>query len=96
VAVTAPQPEPEPPRPAPVVNTTLVRPTIKKAAVSRREAKTVTVLSEKPVEEPAEKVQASEPPIVAKPKPRFDSPTPAALSPQIMAPTKKAKVIQWP
>lgn len=96
VAVTTPQPEPEPPRQAPVVNTTMVRPTIKKAAVSRREAKTVTVLSEKPVEEPAEKVQASEPPIVAKPKPKFDSPTPAALSPQIMAPTKKAKVIQWP
>lgn len=96
VAVTAPQPEPEPPRPAPVVNTMLVRPTIRKAAVSRREAKTVTVLSEKPVEEPAEKVQASEPPTVAKPKPKFDSPTPAALSPQIMAPTKKAKVIQWP
>ena len=96
VAVTTPQPEPEPPRPAPVVNTTLVRPTIKKAAVSRREAKTVRVLSEKPVEEPAEKVPASEPPIVAKPKPKFDSPTPAALSPQIMAPTKKAKVIQWP
>lgn len=96
VAVTTPQPEPEPPLPAPVVNTTMVRPTIKKAAVSRREAKTVTVLSEKPVEEPAEKVQASEPPIVAKPKPKFDSPTPAALSPQIMAPTKKAKVIQWP
>lgn len=96
VAVTTPRPEPEPPAAATVVNTTLVRPTIKKAAVSRREAKTVTVLSEKPVEEPAEKVQASEPPIVAKPKPKFDSPTPAALSPQIMAPTKKAKVIQWP
>ncbi len=96
VVVTTPQPEPEPPAPAPVVNATLVRPTIKKAAVPRREAKAVTVLSEKPVEETAEKVQISEPPVVAKPKPTFDSPRPAALSPQIMAPTKKAKVIQWP
>ena len=96
VVVTAPQPEPEPPALAPVVNETLVRPTIKKAAVSRREAKTVTVVDEKPIEETAEKVQISEPPVVAKPKPKFDSPSPAALSPQIMAPTKKAKVIQWP
>ena len=96
VVVTTPQPEPEPPAPAPVVNETLVRPTIKKAAVSRREAKTVTVVAEKPVEETAEKVQISEPLVVAKPKPKFDSPSPAALSPQIMAPTKKAKVIQWP
>ena len=101
VVVTTPQPEPEPPAakpaaPAPVVNEALVRPTIKKAAVPRREAKTVTILAEKPVEETAEKVQISEPPVVAKPKPKFDSPKPVALSPQIMAPTKKAKVIQWP
>jgi len=96
VVVTTPQPGPEPPAPAPVVNEALVRPTIKKAAIPRREAKTVTVLSEKPVEETADKVQISEPPVVEKPKPKFDSPKPVALSPQIMAPTKKAKVIQWP
>jgi len=101
VVVTTPQPEPEPPAakpaaPVPVVNEALVRPTIKKAAVPRRETKTVTILAEKPVEETAEKVQISEPPVVAKPKPKFDSPKPVALSPQIMAPTKKAKVIQWP
>ena len=95
VAVATPQPEPEPPAP-PVVNATLVRPTIKKAAVSRGEAKTVTVVNEKPVEETAEKVQISEPPVVAKPKPQSEAPKPVALSPQIMAPTKKAKVIQWP
>ena len=101
VVETTPQPEPEPPAakpaaPVPVVNEALVRPTIKKAAVPRRETKTVTILAEKPVEETAEKVQISEPPVVAKPKPKFDSPKPVALSPQIMAPTKKAKVIQWP
>ena len=96
VAVTTPQPEPQPPAPAPVVNETLVRPTIKKSAVSRREPKAVTVVTEKPVEETAEKVQISEPPVVTKPKPKFDSPKPVALSPQIMVPTKKAKVIQWP
>jgi len=96
VVVTAPQPEPEPPAPAPVVNATLVRPTIKKAVVSRGEAKTVTVVSEKPVEETAQKVQISEPAVVAKPKPQSEAPKPVALSPQIMAPTKKAKVIQWP
>jgi hypothetical protein len=96
VVATPPQPEPEPPAAEAVVKETLVRPTIKKAAVSRREAKTVTVLAEKPVEETAEKVQISEPPVVAKPKPRSESTTPTALSPQIMAPTKKAKVIQWP
>jgi len=96
VVVATPQPEPEPPAPAPVVNATLVRPTIKKAAVSRGEAKTVTVVDEKPVEETAEKVPISEPPVVAKPKPKSEAQKPVALSPQIMAPTKKAKVIQWP
>lgn len=89
-----PEPQPEPPAPRPIVNEALVRPTIKKTPVRSREAKTVTVLSEKPVEQPAEKVQVGEPPVVAKPK--FDPPKPTALSPHIMAPTKKAKVIQWP
>ena len=89
-----PEPQPEPPTPKAVVNEALVRPTLKKAPATSREAKTVTVLSEKPIEQPAEKVQISEPPVVAKPK--IDSPKPTALSPHIMAPTKKAKVIQWP
>jgi hypothetical protein len=96
VVVAPPQPEPEPPAAEAVVKETLVRPTIKKAAVSQPQAKTVTVLAEKPVEETAEKVQISEPPVVAKPKPKSEPPKPVALSPQIMAPTKKAKVIQWP
>ena len=91
-----PEPEPEPLAPQPVVNEPVLRSPVKKAAVSRREAKTVTVLSEKPVEEPTQKVQISEPVVVAKPKPKFESPKPAPLSPHIMAPTKKAKVIQWP
>ncbi len=89
-----PEPQPEPPAPKPVVNEALVRSTIKKAPVRSREPKIVTVLSEKPVEQPAEKVQVSEPPVVAKPK--FDAPKPTALSSHIIAPTKKAKVIQWP
>lgn len=95
-AVITPQPEPQPeaPTPKPVVNETLVRPTIKKTSVPLHTAKTVTVLSEKPIEQPAEKVQITEPPVVAKPK--FDPPKPTALSPHIIAPTKKAKVIQWP
>ena len=96
VVVTAPQPEPEPPAAAPVVNEALVRPTIKKAVVSRAEAKPVTVVNEKPVEVTAEKVQINEPPVVAKPKPKIDAPKPVAISPEIMVPTKKAKVIQWP
>ena len=86
--------EPEPPAPKPVVNEALVRPVTKKAPVRSREADTVTVLSEKPIEQPAEKAQVSEPPVVAKPK--LDPPRPTALSPHIIAPTKKAKVIQWP
>lgn len=94
VITPQPEPQPEPPAPKPVVNETLVRPTIKKAPVRSREVNPVTVLSEKPIEQPAEKVQVSEPPVVAKPK--FDSPKPTALSPHIIAPTKKAKVIQWP
>ena len=94
------EPEPQPPAPEPVVNgapvptrtASLVRPTIKKTPAPRREEKSVSVLTE----QPAEEVKISEPPAVAKPKPRFDSPKPVVLSPQIMAPTKKAKVIQWP
>ena len=95
-AVITPEPEPQPEQAAPtaVVNEALVRPTIKKAPVRSREAKTVTVVSDRPVEQPAAQVQVSEPPVVAKPK--FDPPKPTALSPHIMAPTKKAKVIQWP
>jgi hypothetical protein len=92
--VITPQPEPEPPTAKPVVNEALVRPVTKKAPLRSREAETVTVLSEKPIEQPAEKVQISEPPVVTKPK--FESPKPTALSPHIIAPTKKAKVIQWP
>lgn len=94
--VTTPEPEPVPPEPivnkAPAESSprSRVRPPIKKD----REVKSVTVLSERPVEEPAEKLQITEPVVVAKPKPY--SPRPAPLSPQIMAPTKKAKVIQWP
>ncbi|HEU4934054.1 MAG TPA: ankyrin repeat domain-containing protein [Pyrinomonadaceae bacterium] len=94
VITPAAEPEPEPPLPQPVVNEAVVRPATKKAPVRSREAETVTVLSEKPIEQPAEKVQISEPPVVAKPK--IESPKPTALSPHIIAPTKKAKVIQWP
>ncbi|HKU76716.1 MAG TPA: ankyrin repeat domain-containing protein [Pyrinomonadaceae bacterium] len=94
VITTQPEPEPAPQAPKAVVNEAFVRPTIKKAPVRSREARTVTVLTEKPVEQPAEKVEVSEPPVVAKPK--FEPPKPTALSPHIMAPTKKAKVIQWP
>ena len=101
VEVKVTEPEPQPPAPEPVVNeahvvsrtANLVHPTIKKAPSPRREEKkSVSVLTE----QPAAEVQVSEPPVVAKPKPKSDSPKPVALSPQIMAPTKKAKVIQWP
>jgi hypothetical protein len=92
----------EPPEPNPVVKEAAaessavkqIRPTFKKVSAPSREVTTVKVLSEKPVEKPVEKIQISEPPVVAKPK--FDSPKPPALSPQIIAPSKKAKVIQWP
>lgn len=103
VTISQPEPQAEPSTPPPVVNEApaesrtenLVRPTIKKISAPPRERKSVTVISEKSVEEPTEKAPISEPPpVVAKPK--FDSPKPTALSPQIMAPTKKAKVIQWP
>ena len=94
VVAPLPEPQPEPPAPKSIVNERLVRPTIKKAPVPSHAPKTVTVLSEKPVEQPAAEIQVSEPPVVAKPK--FDPPKPTALSPHIMAPTKKAKVIQWP
>ena len=95
-------PEPQPPVPESVVNeapaelktANLVRPTIKKVTTPLRETRSVTVVSEKPIAEPEEKVQITAPPPVAKPK--LDLPRPTALSPQIMAPTKKAKVIQWP
>jgi len=92
------EPAPPPPAPEPVASKTaaLVRPTIQKIPARTREAKLVTVVTEKPVGEPAERVQTEEPPVVVKPKPKFDPPKPAAISPQIMAPTKKAKVIQWP
>lgn len=91
-------PEPPPPLPEPVVTelpaesrtASLVRPTLKKAPAPSRVVKPVPVLTEKPSED----VKVSEAPIVAKPK--FDSPKPVALSPQILAPTKKAKVIPWP
>src|ERR1044072_4578816 len=94
------EPDPQPPAPEPVVNeapvasrtANLVRPTIKRAPAPRREEKPVPILSE----QPAAEVKIPEPPVVAKPKPKFESPRPVALSPQIMAPTKKAKVIQWP
>ena len=99
--VTIPQPqpaaEPEPERATVQLEpktASLVRPTIKKSPAPTRETPAVTVVTEKPVEQPAEKVQPSEPPVVAKPK--FAAPKPPALSPQIIAPTKKAKVIQWP
>ncbi len=68
----------------------LVHTTLKKAPVRSREVKLLPVVTEKPAEE----VKVSEPPVVVKPK--FDSPKPVTLSPQIMGPTKKAKVIQWP
>ena len=87
-----PEPEPEPPAPKRVVNEA-PRPAIRKtSARKQREVASLQVVSEKPAEE----VKISEPPVVAKPKPKLDSPKPVALSPQIMAPTKKAKVIQWP
>jgi len=80
-------PQPEPPAPPPVVKE--VRSTIKKVAAPLREVTTVAVPAEKPVE-------ISEPLVVAA-KPKLDSPKPPPpLSPQIIAPSKKAKVIQWP
>jgi hypothetical protein len=99
-----PPPKVEPPKvenavaippPEPPITNNLVRPTIKKIARPSRESKPVTVVSEKPIEEPAAKVQISEPQVVVA-RPKFDSPKPATLSPQMLAPTKKAKVIQWP
>lgn len=96
--------QPEPPTPKPIVVETsdepttenLVLPTIKKVFVPTRKAKSVAVAieSEKPVAAPAEKVQVSVAPPVSKPK--FDPPKTTALSPQIIAPSKKARVIQWP
>jgi hypothetical protein len=91
-------PEPAPSVPEPVIaeapaesrSVNLVHPTVKKTSTHPREMKSFPVLTEKPAEE----VKVSEAPVVVKPK--FDSPKPVALSPQIMAPTKKAKVIQWP
>ncbi|HET6977967.1 MAG TPA: ankyrin repeat domain-containing protein [Pyrinomonadaceae bacterium] len=82
--VTSPQPE---------VRAT-IKPTIKKLVAPPRQMKSVSEVTEKPVEQPAEQVQVSEPLVVVKPK--FESPRPPPLSPQIIAPTKKAKVIQWP
>ncbi|HEY0764658.1 MAG TPA: ankyrin repeat domain-containing protein [Pyrinomonadaceae bacterium] len=80
-------PQPEPPTPLPVVKE--ARPTIKKVAAPPPEEKTETV----PVETP---VAISEPSVVVA-RPKLDSPKPPPpLSPQIIAPSKKAKVIQWP
>ena len=94
VITPEPEPQPEPPAPKPVINEALVRPVTKKAPMRSREAETLTVLSEKPIEQPTEAVQVSAPPVVGKPK--IEAPKPATLSPHIIAPTKKAKVIQWP
>lgn len=66
------------------------RPIARRASALPDEANTLPV----PREKPAEKIQISETPTVA--APRIVSPKPAALSPQPIAPTKKAKVIQWP
>ncbi len=93
-------PDPPPPAPEPVVHeapaesrtANPVRPTLKKAPASPRAVKSLPVLSEKPAEE----VKVSEPAVVVVAKPRFESPRPVALSPQIMGPTKKAKVIKRP
>ena len=91
-------PAPPPPLPEPVVTeapaevrtANLVRPTIKKGPAPSRAVNSLPILSEKPAEE----VKVSEAPVEVKPK--FESPKPVALSPQILAPTKKAKVIPWP
>lgn len=93
-----PPPAPEPvqtvvsdPPAASVKTETRTHPVIKKvSAPPIRETKSVSVLKTTP----PEKVQINEPPTVAPPK--FDSPKPLTLSPQPIAPTKKAKVIQWP
>ena len=89
--------QPEPPTPKPIVIEISAEPiteNLKKVSLPPRKAKPAVVESAKPVAEPAKEVQVSAAPPVA--KPRFDPPKPAALSPQIMAPTKKARVIQWP
>jgi Ankyrin repeats (3 copies) len=96
--LATPDPQPPAPEPAPVVKEVpvtatpakLVRPTIKKTPAPRREIVSLPVVAEKPAEE----VKVSAPVVIA--KPRFDSPKPAPLSPQIIAPSKKARVIQWP
>jgi hypothetical protein len=95
-----------PPNAHPVVAETAVepikteshtRPALKKLAPPQREVMSVSE-DVKPVSEvsmaPVEPVEVSKPPTVAAPK--FESPKPAALSPQIIGPGKKAKVIQWP
>lgn len=93
--------QPEPPTPKPIVVEVSAEPepepiteNVKKVSPPQRKTKSIRVEVEKPVEAPAEKVQISAAPPVAKPK--FDPPKPATLSPEIMAPTKKARVIQWP
>ena len=86
--VTPPPPQPATPKPA--VNEA-PRVTIRKTPAAPRQVKSVQIVSEKPVEE----VKISAPPVVVA-KPKFDTPKPAALSPQILAPTKKGRVIQWP
>ena len=81
----------------PVKKENLARPVLKKLAPPQREVRSVSEVV-KPVSEvsvaPAEPVQITKPSKAAAPK--FESSKPAPLSPQIIAPSKKAKVIQWP
>ena len=81
----------------PIKTDSHTRPVLKKLAPPQREAKAISEVV-KPVSEdsvaPVEPVKVSKPPTVAAPK--FESAKPAALSPQIIGPGKKAKVIQWP
>jgi hypothetical protein len=74
----------------PIKTETRTRPPVKKSVPREREPKPVPVLSIAPVEQ----VQITKPPAVTAPK--SESPRPTALSPQLIAPTKKARVIQWP
>jgi hypothetical protein len=74
----------------PIKTETRTRPPVKKSGPREREPKPVPVLSVAPVEQ----VQITKPPAATAPK--SASPRPTALSPQLIAPTKKARVIQWP
>ena len=80
----------------PIKTDSHTRPVLKQLAPPHREVKSVSEVvkvSEGSVSS-AEPVQITKPPTVAPPK--FESPKPAALSPQVIGPGKKAKVIQWP